>query len=798
MNISYRWLQALLPGLNESPQRVADHLAMQGAPVDELVDLGGPLREVRIARVIERRQHPNADRLSLCRVDAGTGEELQVVCGAPNVRTGGVYPFIPVGGTLPGNVLIRKAKIRGYESQGMLCSARELGLGRDHEGILELHGDLPIGAAFTEAVQLDDYRLVVDVTPNRPDLLSHLGVAREIGAEAGIAPVLPAFPNQAEFPAPRLERGDAAGSASADGVSVRLEDTVLCPRYLGLVIRDVTIGPSPEWLAGRLRAIGQRPISNVVDATNYVLHELGQPLHAFDLDRLGSEVVVRKARPGEGLTTLDEAERVLGGRMLVIADAERPVALAGIMGGADTEVHPGTRNLLVECALFDPRSIRGTRRGLDLTTDASSRFERGVDATGMEQALRRVAVLIVTVAGGRVATAAADAGPGVSAPPPITLRQRRLTQVLGAEIPLADASRLLQPLGFRVEAADDQSLRVLVPGHRWQDVRAEIDLVEEVARRHGYDSFPAGLGGFRPTAVPDDPLMQLEDRLRSVMVGLGLLEARTAAFAPEAEGDVALLRPLSAAESRLRRALVPGLLHRVEFNFTRGSRHIRLFELGTAFAPGQTPPAETRRLALALTGARTPPHWSGPAESLDLWDLKGLLEEVASELGLRLEPGEPAAPWLEPAAAFRLVDGAGQVSGWGGKVRAAAIDAPPWAEPVFAAELLLESLPDRSRSSFRELPAFPASERDLSLLVPDVLDAADVIGTVTGAAGPLLEQVEPFDLYRGTGIPAGTRSLALRLRFRAGERTLTDAEVDGVVARVLKRLRESHGIERRG
>ena len=794
MNISYRWLQALLPGLEESPQRIAEHLAMLGAPVDELVDVGGPLRDVRIARVIERMPHPNADRLSLCRVDAGTGVELQVVCGAPNVRTGGIYPFMPVGGTLPGDVVIRKAKIRGIESQGMLCSARELGLGRDHEGILELHGELPIGASFIEAGQLDDFRLVVDVTPNRPDLLSHFGVAREIGAELGIVPALPAFPNRADA-AVTLNAGPG-GTAAGDGVRVTLEDVGLCPRYLGLVIRDVEVRPSPEWLAGRLRAIGLRPISNVVDATNYVLHELGQPLHAFDLDRLGGEVVVRNARAGEQLTTLDGVTRTLAGHMLVIADATRPVALAGVMGGADTEVQADTRNILVECALFEPRSIRGTRRSLDLPTDASSRFERGVDPTGMERALRRAAALILSVAGGRMAESAADAGPGIPPPPPVMLRERRVAQVLGSEIPIPDAVQLLEPLGFRALDMTSQSVTVAVPGHRWQDVRGEIDLVEEVARRYGYDNFPADLGAFHPSAVPDDVLLRLEDRIREVLVGLGLLEARTAAFAPQAEGDVALLHPLSAAESRLRRALAPGLLHRVEFNFTRGNRDVRLFELGTTFAAGQSPPGETRRLALALTGARAPAHWSAAGGPLDIWDLKGVLEEIASELALRLEPGTAGAPWLDTTAGFRLVSEAGELAGWGGKVRPGAIDAPPWAEPVYAAELVLQPVAG-PRTRCRALPAFPPSERDLALLVPEELTASEVIATVTGAAGPLLEQVEPFDLYRGTGIPAGTRSLALRLRFRAGDRTLTDAEVDGVVARVLKRLKESHGIERR-
>lgn len=792
MNISYRWLQALLPGLAESPQQVADRLAMQGAPVDEVVDLGGPLRDVVIARVIERQQHPNADRLSLCRVDAGTGEELQVVCGAPNVRSGGIYPFAPVGASLQGGVVIRKAKIRGTESQGMLCSARELGLGRDHEGILELHGELPIGASFIEAVELADARLVVDVTPNRPDLLSHIGVAREIGADLGIEAQLPAFPNAA-VPQYALVEGNPA---RAGGVSVAIEDPALCPRYLGLVIRNLRVGPSPEWLASRMRAIGLRPISNVVDATNYVLHELGQPLHAFDLDRLGSSVLVRTARPGEKLTTLDGVERALAEHMLLITDGERPVAIAGVMGGADSEVQPDTTSILLECALFDAKSIRRTRRALDLSTDASYRFERGIDAEGMERALRRAAELITAVAGGAVAGEAAAAGPGVSAPEPVRLRLARVEQVLGQRFDAAAAAALLEPLGFRIEERGEDALTVRVPGPRWHDVKAEIDLVEEIARRHGYDSFSAELRAFRPTSVPDDAQLALEDRLRDLLVARGLLESRTAAFAPEAQGDVPLLLPLSAAEGRLRRALAPALLHRAEFNFSRGQRHVRLFEIGTAFAAGAPLPAETRRVALVLTGARTPPHWSGPTEPLDLWDLKGVLAELAGELGLTLEPGDADVAWLEPGHGFRLLGPTGELLGWGGRVRATSVDAPPWADAVFAAEVRLEPVA-RERRRVTALPAFPAVERDLALLVPQSLPAAEVLTTVRGAAGPLLEALEPFDLYRGRGIPEGTHSLAVRLRFRAPDRTLTDAEVDSAVARVLKRLEDAHGIERR-
>jgi phenylalanyl-tRNA synthetase beta chain len=830
MNISYRWLQALLPGLTETPAAIADLLAMQGAPVDELIDLGGPLRDVRIARVIEARRHPNADRLSLCRVDAGTGTELQVVCGAPNVTSGGVYPFAPVGATLPGDVVIRRARIRGEESQGMLCSARELALGRDHEGIMELPGDLPVGASFVETMGLDDVRVVVDVTPNRPDLLSHIGVAREVGAALGLAVALPKAPNAGDTHAgsglgggsPGIDSGNAAkrrprnsgprdgSEAGADGVTIRIEDTDLCPRYLGLVIRGVRVAPSPAWLEARMRAIGLRPISNVVDATNYVLHELGQPLHAFDLERLGSSIVVRPARSGERITTLDGTERKLEPGMLVIADDARPVAIAGVMGGADTEVHDATRDVLLECALFAPASVRRTRRALDLSTDASYRFERGIDAEQLERALWRAAEIISATAGGNVAGSAADAGPGVPDASEISLRVARVTQVLGTELDAPRIRTLLEPLGYRLTDEPAGRLQVRVPSHRRHDVSREEDLIEDIARRHGYDRFPDTLRAFRPSAVPDDAQLQLEDRLRTELVGAGLLEARTAAFAPDAEGDVALLLPLSAAEGRLRRALVPALLRRLELNFSRAQRDIRLFEIGTAFeAGGAAAPRETRRLGVVLTGRRRPPHWTGPVEPIDVWDLKALLGELGSALGVRLEPGahpdpgahaDPEAPnvaWLEGEQTFRLLNASGRTAGWGGRVRAAAVDAPAWADAVWAAELVLEAV-ERPRARFAPLPAYPAIERDLALLVPESISEHDVEQAVSSAAGPLLEGTEPFDLYRGAGVPAGKRSLALRLRFRAGDRTLTDAEADAAIARVLKRLKESHDIDRRG
>ncbi len=803
MNISYAWIRSLLPSLEATPQEIADTLAMQGAPVDEIVDIAGPLRDIRIARVVEASRHPNADRLNLCKVDAGDGQILQVVCGAPNVKSGGVYPFAAVGAHLPGDLVIRKSKIRGEESQGMLCSARELGLGKEHDGIMELPADSPIGGSLIDVLHLDDARIVVDVTPNRPDLLSHIGIARELGASYGIEPRLPPMHGEAGGrTGDTAKLGARAPTARAGDITVDIVATDLCPRYLGLIIRGVRVAPSPAWLSGPLRAIGLRPISNVVDATNFVLHELGQPLHAFDAKKAGTRIVVRRAADGERITTLDGIDRKLTADMLVIADANRPIAIAGVMGGAETEVDDDTTDILLECALFQPASVRATRRALGLSTDASYRFERGVDPDMMETALRRTAALIVACAGGVIDEVIANAGGDVPPRPPITLRLDRVERLLGVPFDRAAVTSLLSPLGYDVagDAADAEVLSVRVPGHRTYDVTREVDLIEDIARRHGYDNFPDDLRAFRPTAVPDDAGAQLEDRLRTKLVGLRMLESRTLAFAPESQGDVPLMLPLSSAEGFLRNAITPSLLRRVESNYARGQRHIRMFEIGTAFISqgAGVAPTEERHLSALFTGGRASPHWTGDPPAFDLWDLRGFLDVIAGDLGLRVQQATTLPAWADPAAAWSLTREDGSIAGTGARVAAAAIDAPAWADTVFAVEVDITQTPARPAVQFRPLPAFPAVERDLALLVRHDMDAALVLATVQQSAGPLLETVFPFDVYRGKGVDEAMRSLAVRLRFRATDRTLTDEEVDRAVARVLNRLKEDHGIERRG
>jgi phenylalanyl-tRNA synthetase beta chain len=564
----------------------------------------------------------------------------------------------------------------------------------------------------------------------------------------------------------------------------------------------VRVGPSPAWLASRLRAVGLRPVNNVVDATNYVLHELGQPLHAFDLDRLaGGEVVVRRATAGERIRTLDGEDRKLDGEMLVIADRDGPVAVAGVMGGEESEVGEETRDIFLECALFDPLRVRGARRSLGLSTDASYRFERGVDPEGMERALRRSIALIRAVAGGEVDGAAVDVHPAPREAPVVEIRPSRAERVLGISLTREEVEETLAPLGFEVRERDEDALRLRVPGHRWSDVTREADLIEEVARRHGYDRFPDIHLPFRPTTVPDDPTARFEDRLRERLVGRGFLEARSLPLSGDS-GTVTLDNPLSSQEDRLRGAIAPGLLRRVEHNLARGIRDVRLFEIGTVFLPDTAEdgrPREARRVAAVLTGARTPPHWSGEAEPFDLWDAKALLGSLAGDRGIsepRFGSGRPDG-WdgIDPGHSLHLIGEDGSALGVAGRMAEDAIDTPAWSAPIWLVEMEVEA-PAARELRVTVPPTLPPVERDLALLVPDGVTADEVGETVRAAGGALLESIRLFDLYRGEGVAEGVRSLAWRLLFRAPDRTLTDAEVDGAVARVLEALQE-RGVHRR-
>ncbi|HSM05467.1 MAG TPA: phenylalanine--tRNA ligase subunit beta [Longimicrobiales bacterium] len=797
MNVSYRWLRDLVPGLDLTPDALADHLALQGFPVEGMRRFREGLADIVVGRVLEAGPHPDADRLSLCRVDAGTGEELQVICGAPNVRTGGLYPFIPVGGTLPGGMKIRKAKIRGEYSFGMLCSAKELELGVDHSGILTLRGDHAPGTPFVEAVGLDDVLMDVEVTANRGDVLSHVGVARELADGPVELPAIPGAPSVTFALTTDPERSEVGG------VTVRTEAPERCRRFLGAVVRGVDVGPSPDWLQMRLRAVGLRPINNVVDATNYVLMELGQPLHAYDLAALtGNEVVVRMAREGEPVRTLDGEDRTLSPDMLVIADAEHTIDIAGIMGDERTSVTGATTDLFLECAHFDPPGIRATKKALGIHSDAGYRFERFVDPRGQERAIRRCLEIILATAGGALHPVVADVHPRPWTPVEVILRLSRVEHLLGVRFEAEEVERLLTPLGFVCTDQGDGTLSVEVPSWRGMDVTREVDLIEEVARRHGFDRFPDDLRSFRPGTVPDHPLFQLEDRIRDRLVARGFFEAQTPAFVPEAEGEVRLSNPLSQEEPVLRRNVLPSLLRRVEHNLARGNRDVRLFELGTSFraSPGEELPQEEARVALVATGSRTPRHWSGAPEPVDVWDLKGVLEGLVRDAwGPEAAVTPEDAEGLAPGRSLAVRGSDGRLIGWGGVVDPAGLDLPPWAGEVIGLELGLPASPAPAADvTAHPLPTTPAADRDLALVVPAGVTAAQVEAAARDAAGALLESVTIFDEYRGEELGDGARSLAYRFRFRAPERTLTDDEVERATRRIIDRLGEESGVHVRG
>src|SRR6266536_1618514 len=693
MIVSRRWLEALL-GRQLEGQAIADRLARQVAPVDGVVPIHQDLRDVLIARVLEVKQHPNADRLSLCQVDAGGGQPLEVVCGAPNVQAGKTYPFAPVGATLPGGLKLDRRKIRGVESNGMLCSAKELGLGVDHAGILELQTDAPPGTPFLDAIPIADEQIIIDVSANRPDLLCHRGVARELAVSLGATVKLP------EIPTGRLEGWKVGkkhlptvqqSNAVVDGVEVRLEDPEGAPRYMVAVIRGVKVGPSPAWLAARLQSIGQRSINNIVDATNYILFEVNQPMHAFDLAKLrGPAVVVRRAKPTEQIVTLDGVSRRLTAEMTAICDAERPQIVAGVMGSAESEVTAATTDIVLEAAYFQPTRIRRTRRALGLSSESSYRFERGIDILGLPDAITRAVDLIVAIAGGAVREPPLDLWPEPNKARSVFLREARVGHLLGVDVPRKEIERLLSAVGF-VAAPKDDRLAVQIPGWR-PDVTREVDLIEEVARLRGYDSFPDELRPYRPGTVPDAPAELALRRIREQMARAGLLEARTLPLGPADSPDaIRVQNPLSEDEAHLRSRLLPGLIRRVEFNWSQGLRDIRLFEVGTVFKPGNVKretgnvPQEELRLAIVLTGARHPPHWSDGSDAaklpdMDIWDLKHHFELAVGVAApfCDVQPAANGSGWV----ALRTQEG--EPVGTATRLDA---DAPRWAGPLFGLEV---------------------------------------------------------------------------------------------------------------
>lgn len=779
MKISEHWLREYVDPARDSAA-LAEQLTLQGLEVDDLTPVAPPLEQVVVGRVVTVDPHPDADRLRVCRVDTGS-DTLQIVCGAPNVAAGRLYPVALVGAKLPGGLTIRAAKLRGVASAGMLCSATELGLAESADGLLELDGDAAVGQPVTAALDLDDQVIDINITPNRADCFSVVGLARDLGA-VGDAPF-----RQAVIP--------AVAAQSTETFPVTLEEGAGCPLFAGRVIRDLrTDAVTPLWMRERLRRSGIRPIHPVVDVTNYVMLELGQPMHAYDLDRLQGGLSVRRARAGETLELLTGAEQSLDGDVLVIADANGPVGIAGIMGGGTTGVSGATRNILFESAFFEPGVIAGRARRFGLQTDASMRFERGVDPAGQATAIERATALLAEIAGG---TAGPTVLSGVEPPPrpPVQVRRQRLADLLGVELDDGVAEGVFTRLGIHVEHTDD-GWRLTPPSFRF-DLAIEVDFIEEVARIHGYANIPARAGQQATTlgTVPGDRVPV--ERAALTLVERGYQEAVTYSFTDPVldrrlaggRDGAALLNPISSDLGVMRQSLWSGLLLALRHNLARQQRRIRLFESGVRFIPQGSDVEEKNTLAGVATGDREPEQWGSAETPLDFFDIKADVEAVLALAGSSVSFDFTAGshPALQPGRTARI-ERDGLPVGWLGVLHPALtsdLDLP--AQPLLF-ELDAVSTLRAARPAYRAVSRFPAVRRDLAVLVDEAVPVSELRAAVQAAAGDVLEELRIFDVYAGPGIEAGQKSVALGLILQETSRTLTDADTDRVIGAVVARL----------
>lgn len=813
MKVTLNWLKQYV-GFNWSPEELTERLTMLGLEVEGVQKIAAEFEGIVVAQVITRDKHPNADKLSLCRVNDGAGER-QIVCGAQNFKAGDKVPLILPGASLPPKpgekepFTIKVGKIRGVESHGMMCSPQELGLPDQVDGLLILREDAKVGQPFAEYLGRSGSDVVYDleVTPNRPDLNSVIGIAREIAALTG---------NPLKIPSVEIHAPSGKDHAS-DLVAVRIEDTDLCPRYTARVVKGIKIGPSPEWLRSTLEKVGIRSISNVVDVTNYVMLEIGQPLHAFDYHLIARgtnkpTIVVRRAAAGEKFKTLDNQERTLTNDMLLIADEQKGIALAGIMGGANTEINDKTVDVLIESAYFSPTNIRRTSKALGLRSESSYRFERGADVGISDWASQRAAQLILETAGGQLAAGVVDVYSKPAEPKQLSLHFARSKDLLGVGISHAEQVSYLAKLGLAIVKQEPGECTFSVPSWR-VDLKREVDLIEEVGRLFGVDKIPAtpprgALGSNAFDSIYD----QIADA-RRILTGLGLNEAQGQTLIAREECRTkneelaALANPLSSDMDVLRPSLLPGLIHSLRHNVSRKNYDVALFEIGRVFRSAdshvrETPqasqavraPSEERRIAIATTGQRALSFWSGDDRDakFDIYDLKGLVEEFLEQFSLRGvafgKRAESTSLFLESAS---VTLGGKLPLGEFGQLLPALAKKYDLRDAVFLAEFNLDLLVNKRNStkSFKLLPQFPSSRRDVAMLVPESVTHETVLQTVRQAKAPNLESVELFDVFRGKGIPEGQKSLAYAFTYRAADKTLTDADVNAAHEKVLNGLK---------
>ncbi len=793
MKISYNWLKDFVD-IPDSPQELGAMFDQLGLAVDGLDEFKGRWTKVVVGKVLKCEAVPMTAHLSYCEVDAGTGEILPIVCGAPNVAEGQTAPVALVGADLPDGFRIRKVTLKGVESHGMICSEKELGLSTDHSGVMLLPDDLPVGSPLEEHICKGDWVYDLEVTFNRPDWLSHLGVAREIAAKTG---------QRLKMPPAGVNETDVLAS---EKVSIEIPASDRCPRYSARIVEGVEIKPSPLWMQDRLRAVGVRPINNVVDVTNYILIELGHPLHAFDRHLVSQgKIVVRMAENGEKFVTLDEKKHTLESTDLLIADPEKGIALAGVMGGLNSEIQADTKDVLIECAYFDPVGTRITSRDRGIATESSRRFERGVDPEMTPMASSRAARLIQELAGGSVLKGLVDAYPKPWKPNRLNLRPDRTNKILSTSIRAQEMEQYLNALGCKVEAGDP--IKVATPSWR-HDLDREIDLIEEVARLHGYDKIDTA----EKSSVPliPDPERERErrhiDRFKSTMVELGFHEAITYSLIPSGDKEkfpidkqfLNVMNPISDDLSVLRTSLGQTLIREIERNLKSGIQNIKLFEWGRCFWLENERICEEWRLGGVIAGTVRPEHWIEKEREFGFHDLKGVLETFITKILL-----DKAQFICYHIPMFLLAGGTIKVQrqnesvpiGVFGQIDAAIADAYDIDKPVWFFELNGEKLLELSGRTpqFKSLPRYPAALRDLAFVVDEKVEAGTVHEEIEKNCGELLEQVELFDLYKGEKIPEGKKSLAFHLSFRSADRTLSDNEIDSLIKRTVDNLGRDTG-----
>ena len=799
MIVTRKWLQEFVD-FDFSPDELSHRLTMVGLEVDAMEAIGAGLESVIVARLNAVKAHPDADRLTVCDVDTGS-ETVQVVCGATNHKDGDLVALARPGTTLPGDFKIKKSKIRGQVSEGMLCSEKELGLADESPGIMILPQGLEPGTAVFEALQLVDTRYEIGLTPNRPDCLSVVGVAREVAAMRS---------GRVELPVAKISE---TGAAAETVTSVKIEDPDRCPRYAARLIRGIKVGPSPDWMVRRLETIGMRSINNVVDVTNYVMMERGHPLHAFDFNLLReNRIVVRRAAEGEEFVTLDGQTRNLCNDDLMICDGVGPVAVAGVMGGENSEIQQDTVDVLLESAYFEPTGIRRTSKRLGLHTESSHRFERGADFDMVPKALDRAAALISEVAGGNVAPGVIDVSPNPPARCSITLSVQSCNDLLGLSLDSNQVAAYLSAIELVVTECTADTLQVEVPLFR-PDIEREVDLIEEVARLHGYDQVPVTMpSGEAVNHLPPEHLVRT-NKVRDFMATAGFSEIINYAFVHPNVNDrlgleqddprrsmVKVLNPLSEDQSVMRTSLVPSMLETVQRNLAYRSQDLRLFELRPVFqvVDGEIQPRENMRLSVALCGRRYPEGWAQGGEQVDFFDVKGMAEALLELFRVQKVKwdGDHREPYYHPGKSCQITSGR-KVLGTLGEVHPRILRDHEIDIPVLVLDLDLETLFELSVdfTGFTAPSRYPDVFRDSAFLIDEEVTAAEVLAVMNGVKGKDVEDIVLFDLYRGKGVPEGKKSLAVRVRYRSHERTLTDEEISKVHGKIINALSRQFGAE---